>query len=185
MELPTAACTLRPFRPSDAPGVARHANSRQVWLNLRDAFPHPYAVADAEWYIGHAARQSPVTTFAVDVGGEAVGSVSLELGSDVARYSAEIGYWLGEAHWGRGVMSAAVSAVTAYAFRELGLVRVFAVPFARNAASARVLERAGYLREGTMRRSAVKDGEVLDQHLYAVTAPPPPRPRGRADEPGR
>jgi RimJ/RimL family protein N-acetyltransferase len=171
MELPTAACTLRPFRPSDAPTLARHADNRQVWLNLRDAFPHPYTVADAEWYIGHTAGQAPVTTFAIEVGGEAVGSVSLTLGSDIERYSAEIGYWLGEAHWGKGVVGAAVAAATAYAFHQLDLLRVFAVPFARNAASARVLERAGYRLEGTMRRSAVKDGEVLDQHLYAALRP--------------
>lgn len=171
MELPTACCLLRPFRPADAPSLARHANNRQVWLNLRDQFPHPYAVGDAEWYIGQVAGQAPVTTFAIDVGGEAVGSVSLKLGSDIERYAAEIGYWLGEAHWGKGVMSAAVAAATAYAFRDLGLLRVFAVPLTRNAASARVLERAGYVREGTMRRSAVKDGAVLDQHLFAAVRP--------------
>jgi RimJ/RimL family protein N-acetyltransferase len=168
MELRTDRCTLRPFRPSDAPGLARHANNRKVWANLRDLFPHPYTLADAEAYIAGVVGEVPVTRFAIDVAGEAVGSVSLEVGRDIERRSAEIGYWLGEAYWGRGIVSAAVGAVTAYAFRELDLLRVFAVPFAGNPASARVLERAGYVREGTMRRSAVKDGEVLDQHLYAA-----------------
>lgn len=168
MEFRTPVCTLRPFRPADAASVARHADDRRVWRNLRDAFPHPYAVADAERYIAAAAARSPVTSFAVDVAGEAVGSVSLRPGTDIERRSAEIGYWLGEAYWGRGVMSAAVAAATDYAFRDLALLRVFAVPFARNAASVRVLERAGYVLEGTMRRSAVKDGEVLDQYLYAA-----------------
>ena len=168
MQLVTPACTLRPFRPADAPALARHADSRRVWLNLRDRFPHPYTLADAEAYVAHAGGQAPLTTFAVDVGGEAAGSVGLEVGRDIARHSAEIGYWLGEAHWGRGIMRAAVAAATAYAFRELGLLRVFALPFAHNAASARVLEHAGYVREGTLRRSAVKHGVVLDQHLYAA-----------------
>jgi RimJ/RimL family protein N-acetyltransferase len=168
MELRTDRCTLRPFRPADAASLARHADNRKVWLDLRDLFPHPYTRADAEAYIARVAGEVPVTRFAIDVAGEAVGSVSLRLGSDIERRSAEIGYWLGEAYWGRGIVSAAVAAVTDYAFRELDLLRVFAVPFARNAASARVLERAGYQREGTLRRSAVKDGEVLDQHLYAV-----------------
>jgi RimJ/RimL family protein N-acetyltransferase len=168
VEFRTPVCTLRPFRPADAASVARHADDRRVWRNLRDAFPHPYAVADAERYIAAAAARSPVTSFAVDVAGEAVGSVSLRPGTDIERRSAEIGYWLGEAYWGRGVMSAAVAAATDYAFRDLALLRVFAVPFARNAASVRVLERAGYVLEGTMRRSAVKDGEVLDQYLYAA-----------------
>ena len=168
MELRTDRCTLRPFRPADAASLARHADSRQVWLNLRDLFPHPYTVADAEAYIARVGGQSPVTSFAIDVGGEAVGGISLRLGSDIERRSAEVGYWLGEEHWGRGIVSAAVAAVTAYAFRDLDLLRVFAVPFARNPASARVLERAGYRLEGTMRRSAVKEGEVLDQYLYAA-----------------
>lgn len=168
MELRTDRCTLRPLRPDDAASLAHHADNREIWLNLRDLFPHPYTVADAEAYIARVTAQAPVTRFAIDVGGAAVGSVSLKVGSDIERRSAEIGYWLGEAYWGRGIVSAAVGAVTAYAFRELDLLRVFAVPFVRNPASARVLERAGYQREGTMRRSAIKDGVVLDQHLYAA-----------------
>lgn len=168
MELRTDRCTLRPLRPGDAASLARHADNRQVWLNLRDLFPHPYTVADAESYIARVAGQSPVTSFAIDVAGDAVGGISLHVGRDIERRSAEIGYWLGEEHWGRGIVSAAVAAVTAYALRDLDLLRVFAVPFARNPASARVLEKAGYRLEGTMRRSAVKDGEVLDQWLYAA-----------------
>jgi RimJ/RimL family protein N-acetyltransferase len=171
MELRTDRCTLRPFRGTDAASVARHANDRQVWLNLRDLFPHPYTVSDAAEYIARIADEAPVTRFAIDVDGEAVGSVSLKLGSDIERCSAEIGYWLGQAYWGRGIVSAAVAAATDYAFRELDLLRVFAVPFVRNPASVRVLERAGYQREGTMRRSAIKDGLVLDQYLYAAVRP--------------
>lgn len=168
MELHTDRCTLRPFRPADATSVAQHANNRRIWLSLRDGFPHPFAIADAEQYIASAASEAPVTRFAIEVAGAAVGSVGLKLGSDIERRSAEIGYWLGEAYWGRGIMSAAVGAATAYALGELDLLRVFAVPFVRNRASARVLERAGYRLEGIMRRSAVKDGEVLDQYLYAA-----------------
>ncbi len=168
VELRTDRCTLRPFRPADAASLARHADNRKVWLNLRDAFPHPYTVAHAEAYIAGVAGEAPTTRFAIDVAGEAVGGVGLALGSDVERRSAEIGYWLGEQYWNRGIVTAAVTAATAYAFRELDLLRVFAVPFAGNAASARVLERAGYEREGTMRQSAVKDGRVLDQLLYAA-----------------
>ena len=106
--------------------------------------------------------------FAIDVGGDAVGGVSLRPGEDVERYGAEIGYWLGVAYWNRGITTDAVRAVTTHALTTLGLLRVFALPFTRNAASARVLERVGYEREGVLRRSAVKDGEVLDQYLYAA-----------------
>jgi [ribosomal protein S5]-alanine N-acetyltransferase len=168
MELKTEQCTVRPFRFEDAESLSIHANNRKLWLNLRDLFPHPYGLADAQAYLMRVVGETPLSRFAIDVGGEAIRSVNLRLGSDIERRSAEIGYWLGEAHWGRSIVSAAVGAVTAYAFRELHLLRVFALPFARNLASARVLERVGYQREGTLRRSAVKDGEVLDQYLYAA-----------------
>jgi len=109
-----------------------------------------------------------VTSFGVIVDGQAAGGVSLTLGQDIERRSAEIGYWLGRAFWGRGVMTDAVRAATRYAFEELGMARVFAVPFVRNPASARVLEKAGYLKEGRMHWSALKDGELLDQWLFAA-----------------
>lgn len=168
MELVTASCTLRPLRASDAGSLARHANDRRIWLNLRDRFPHPFTVGDAERYIADVGRRARLTSFAIAVDDAAVGGISLHPGDDVERLTAEIGYWLGADLWGRGIMSDAVRATTAYGFRELGLERVFAVPFARNPASLRVLEKAGYVREGTMRRSAIKDGDILDQHLYAA-----------------
>ena len=159
---------LRPLVAADAPALARHANDREVWLNLRDRFPHPYALADAEAYIAIAAARTPQTSFGIVVDGEAAGNIGLMPGDDIERCTAELGYWLGRPYWGRGIVTEAVTAVTRYAFAELGLHRVFAVPFARNAASARVLEKAGWTREGLMRRSAVKDGVVLDQWLYAT-----------------
>lgn len=170
MELACPTCRLRPPRPGDAASLARHANDREIWLNLRDRFPHPYALSDAEAYIArvHEGAQDPVTAFAIEVGGEVAGGITLMPGHDIERVSAELGYWLGRAHWGRGVVTDAVRAVTGHAFATLGLRRVFAVPFAHNAASRRVLEKAGYVREGTMRRSAIKDGVLLDQHLYAA-----------------
>jgi RimJ/RimL family protein N-acetyltransferase len=153
----------------DEAALARHANSRAVWLNLRDRFPHPYTLADAEDWVRFASAQQPETNFAIEAGGEAVGGIGFVLHEDVERCSAEIGYWLGEAVWGRGIATAAVRAATAYAFPTYRLTRVYAVPFARNRASCRVLEKAGYVLEARLRRSAIKDGLVLDQLLYAVT----------------
>ena len=102
--------------------------------------------------------------------GEAVGGVSVRLHGDVERVSAELGYWLGEAFWNRGAyMSAAIPAFTRYVFQQFSLTRVFAVPYATNIASQRVLEKAGYAREGTLKRSVIKDGNVLDQALFAIT----------------
>lgn len=97
-----------------------------------------------------------------------MGNIRVVPGDDIERVSAELGYWLGRRFWGRGVMSEAVPAVTRWALASLGLHRVFAVPFAHNAASVRVLEKAGFTREGLMRRSAVKDGLIQDQWLYAA-----------------
>lgn len=177
MELSTPTCVVRSYQPGDAASLARHANNRKVWLNLRDRFPHPFSEADGAAYIA-AVRARPVTTsFAIAIDGRAVGGISLQVGDDIERLSAELGYWLGEEYWGRGVVSDAVAAVTRYAFDALGLIRVFALPFAHNAASCRVLEKAGYQREGVMRCSAIKDGQVLDQCVYAVVRP------GRASQP--
>jgi RimJ/RimL family protein N-acetyltransferase len=174
MEIRLATCVLRPLVAADAPSLALHANDRDVWLHLRDRFPHPYTPADAEAYIAAVAGRAPQTGFGIVVDGEAAGTIGLVLGDDVERHSAEIGYWLGRRFWGRGVATGAVRAVTAYAFAELGMHRVFAVPFDGNPASNRVLEKAGYVLEGRMRRSAVKDGRILDQWLLAAYDDRPP-----------
>jgi ribosomal-protein-alanine N-acetyltransferase len=168
MEIACGRCLLRPLVPADAAALARHANDREVWRNLRDRFPHPYSADDALDWIAFLAGSKVHTSFGIVVGDEAIGSIGLMLGEDIERRSAEIGYWIGRAYWGRGIMTDAVRATTRYAFEELGLLRVFAVPFARSVRSARVLEKVGYAYEGLMRRSAVKEGEILDQHLYAA-----------------
>ena len=103
-------CELRPLVPSDANSLALHANDREIWLNLRDRFPHPYALHHAEEYIALVDGQSPVISFGIIVDGEAAGGISLMPGHDIERYSAEIGYWLGRAYWGRGVMTDAMRA---------------------------------------------------------------------------
>ena len=168
MEIQCTTALLRPVQPSDAESLARHGNDRDVWLSLRDRFPHPYTVNDGREWIAHVLSRPVQTGFAIVVDGAAVGSIGLVLGDDIARRSAEIGYWIGRDYWGRGIMPEAVRATTRYAFDHLEMLRVFAVPFARTTRSARVLEKAGYAYEGLMRRSAVKDGEILDQLLYAA-----------------
>ena len=171
MEFRCGAAIVRPFTPSDAESIALNADDPSVWLNLRDLFPHPYRREDAERYIGFVLRQPQLTSFAIVVDGLAVGGISLRPGEDIERISAELGYWLGEPYWGRGIATAAVKSVTAYAFTTLELLRVFAVPFASNPASARVLVKAGFVHEGRLRSSAIKDGRVLDQDLFASIRP--------------
>jgi [ribosomal protein S5]-alanine N-acetyltransferase len=171
LELVGTRCTVRRFMASDAAHIAAVANDRRIWLQLRDLFPHPYQLADAEAYIGRVAAVDPPLSLAIVVQGRAAGGVGLQPLTDVNRRSAEIGYWLGAAYWGRGIATEAVTLVTDWAFGAHRLLRIFAQPFAANLASRRVLEKAGYQLEGTMRRNAVKDGEVRDQCLYARLSP--------------
>lgn len=160
-------CVLRPWRRGGEEALVRHANNREVWRNLRDRFPHPYTSEDAAWWIGHMASEPSPTNFAIEVESEAVGSIGLIPGADIERYSAEVGYWLGQSLWGRGITAAALESFCAWAFEHFDFIRLFALPFADNAASCRVLEKAGFQCEGQMRRSAVKDGKIHDQALYA------------------
>lgn len=167
MRIDCGICVLRQFQASDAPHIAALANERDIWINLRDRFPHPYELAHGEAFVTRAAAHDPPTNLAICVDERAVGGVGLILGQDIERVSAEIGYWLGKPYWGRGIMSAALSASTQYAVQQFGLTRVFAIPFVDNIGSIRVLEKAGYVREGLMKQSAIKNGVVRDQYLYA------------------
>jgi [ribosomal protein S5]-alanine N-acetyltransferase len=173
VKIACSKCLLRPLEMSDAGTLARHANERGVWRNLRDRFPHPYSEADALAYIEHVRTRSVQTSFGIEVDGHAIGSISLMVGEDIARQTAEVGYWIGREFWGRDIMVDGVRATTQYAFETLGLVRVFAVPFVNSTRSSRVLEKAGYAKEGMMRRSAVKDGQILDQWLYTAYSDAP------------
>ena len=168
MELELSKSRLRPWKPGDEESLVRHANSRVIWRNLRDAFPHPYTLANAQHWIRSANPVTPVTNFAIVVDGSAVGGIGLVLKDDVFRRSAEIGYWLGEEYWGRGIVTEAVHAVTDYAFATFDLCRVYAGVFEWNHASMRVLEKAGYEYECRMRKSVVKDGEIIDELIYAI-----------------
>jgi [ribosomal protein S5]-alanine N-acetyltransferase len=169
VRLECGLCVLRPWTAGDVSSLVRHANNYEVWRHLRNQFPHPYTREDADEWITFAQQLNPQSQFAIEVNGEAVGGIGLMLKSDVERCSAEIGYWLGEAVWGRGIATFAVRALTDHGFKAFGLTRIFAVPFTSNPASMRVLEKADYVREGVMRRSAIKEGIVRDQILYAIT----------------
>jgi RimJ/RimL family protein N-acetyltransferase len=171
MRLSLGVCDVRSWRPGDAAAIVTHANNRNVWINLRDRFPHPYTGRDARRFLASVIGARPERSFAIDVDGTAVGGIGFRVQRDVERVGAELGYWLGEPYWGRGIATAAVRAVTEHALDTHGLLRVFALPFAHNRASARVLEKAGFALEGVLRSSAIKDGRVVDQLLYARIRP--------------
>ena len=171
MKLTLSSCEVRSWTADDLGSLVKHADNRKIWLNLRDRFPHPYTRRDGRDFINTARSQRPETMFAIAVDGEAAGGIGFVQHVDVERVSAEIGYWLGEAFWGRGIVSEALVAVTKYAIDTHQLTRVYAVPYAHNDASCRVLEKAGYVLEGRLRRSAIKDGQMVDQLQYAFIAP--------------
>ena len=178
MRLALVRSEVRSWRASDLEPLVRYANNRRIWLNLRDRFPHPYTRREGQRFIRAMRSADPETAFAIVVGGEAVGGISYVLHADVERISAEIGYWLGEPFWGRGIATEALVALTRYAIETHGLTRVYAVPFAWNTASCRVLEKAGYVLEGRLRRSAIKDNRIIDQLQYAYVTDDDPPPLG-------
>lgn len=162
-----AGCRLRPWRADDAPSLQRHADDRAVWIHLRDRFPHPYTLQDAHAWTALTAAGLPGVHLAIEVGGEAAGGISLEPQTDIERIGAEVGFWLGTALWGRGVMTQAVGALSEWALNRGDWLRLYASVFETNPASMRVLEKAAFRREGVLRNSAIKDGRVLDRVLYA------------------
>lgn len=164
-------CCVREWQRTDVLSLVEHANNLNVAKNLRDRFPHPYTAKDAKEFVKHAVSNPDPTNLAIDVDGHAVGAIGYVPGRDVERYSAEMGYWLGEAFWGRGIATEAVQLVTDHAFVAQGFLRLFALPFADNVGSVRVLEKAGYTREGLLRSSSVKFGEPRDQFMYARINP--------------
>jgi RimJ/RimL family protein N-acetyltransferase len=160
-------CNLRPWRAEDKAALVAHANNRKVWRNLTETFPHPYTEVDAESWISIANNASPSIHLAIDIEGEAVGGSGVIGGGGIARYTAQFGYWLGEAHWGKGIATAAASAMAKHAFATTKFARLEAPVFAWNPASMRVLEKIGFVREGVLRRSVFKDGQLIDSIMYA------------------
>jgi [ribosomal protein S5]-alanine N-acetyltransferase len=169
MQLVLEGCTIRAWRLDDAESLTKHANNRKVWLALRDLFPHPYKIQDAHEFLQRAINEQPTTNFCIEVNGVAAGGSGIHLGQDVHRHTVELGYWLGEKFWRRGIMSKVVAAFTDFCFDIFPVRRIYAEPFANNPASARVLEKAGFVFEGRLKNNVIKDGKLLDSLLYAKT----------------
>jgi RimJ/RimL family protein N-acetyltransferase len=166
MELDAKLCRLRPWRLDDLPSLVRHANDWEVAKNLRDVFPHPYTEDAGRGFLERCMRETADLMFAIEANGEAVGGIGLHPGGDVARASAELGYWLGRAHWGQGLATAALTALVEYAFAELPYCRLHAHAFADNRSSQRVLEKAGFAKEGVLPLAVLKAGRLHDMVLY-------------------
>ena len=161
---------LRPWRGEDEEFLVRYANDKEIARWLRDVFPYPYTREDAKGFVAYclAADEDWELLRVIEADGQAVGSITLNRGRDVECRSAELGYWLGRAFHGKGIMTEAVEQMCLLGFKQWDIVRIFAQSYASNQASRRVLEKAGFTLEGTLRRSVCKNGEMLDSCIYAL-----------------
>ncbi len=165
--LKTSNYWLRSWMLKDADSFTKYANNRAIWLNMRDEFPHPFTRQDADRLIAHANSDADGLYLAIANELEAVGSISLQIHNDIRRYSGVLSYWVGQPCWGQGLATAAIEAVSDYALSQLGLVRIYAKVFSTNIGSIRVLEKSGFEQEGYFRKGVYKEGQFIDQALYA------------------
>lgn len=167
-------CYIRKWKIEDKNALAEVANNKNVLNNLRDGIPYPYTEKDAEEFITSmlSADQSKTFAFAITVDDVVIGSIGVFRCDNIHSRSAELGYYVGEPYWGKGYTTNAVMQICRYIFESTDIIRIFAVPFAQNIASCRVLEKAGFQFEGTLHSNAVKNGKVLDMKMYALVKNP-------------
>lgn len=156
---------LRPLMFEDAESMAKQLNNKKVWDNLRDGLPHPYTIEDAKTFIELQHNEPSFTCYGIVVDGKLVGNIGFTRNHDVERFSAEVGYFIGEDYWGKGIMSAALAGAVADYFATTDVIRLYATPYGHNKASARVLENAGFMFKCVMTKAAYKNGQFTDE-LY-------------------
>ena len=168
IELQGTGFVIRGWKKGDEIALQKNADNPKVSACLMDRFPSPYTIEEAINWVNFLIDQNPVINFAITINDEVIGGIGMEPRQDVYRKTAIIGYWLSEHLWGRGIMPEAVRLVTDYAFKRLDFIRLQASVYSKNPASMRVLEKADYIKEGIMRNAVIKNGEVMDEHLYAI-----------------
>lgn len=162
-------CKIRSWRIEDAKHLAEALNNKKIHENLRDGLPYPYTEDDAKDYILAMLEADKDITyaFAITVNDKAVGSIGVFRKDNIHCKTAEMGYYVAEPYWGQGIVTSAVKQVCNYIFENTDIIRIFAEPFAHNIGSCRVLEKSGFVYEGTLRKNAVKNGIVLDMKMYS------------------
>lgn len=169
MEIKLQRCSLTEWRASYAHSLAEHANNPKVAQYLRDSFPSPYSKEDAEaWIQFNQTKATPATNLAIIVDGTCVGAIGLLLQSDIHRCNIELGYWLGEAYWGQGIVTEAVKAMVKYTFEQFDVVRIYAGAFEGNMGSQQVLKKAGFILESIVPKGVIKNGLLIDEHIYSI-----------------
>ena len=168
MQIALGEYQIRSYELTDKDALFRYANNQNVSINLKDSFPYPYTEKDAGNWLNLACIQNPELNFAIANNEELIGGIGMMLQPDVYRFSAEVGYWLAEPYWGKGIATNALIAFAKYAFEQFELRRIFAGVFDGNAASIKVLENAGFIFEGRLREAVFKDGIFKDQLMYSI-----------------
>lgn len=158
---------LRKWNTDDAESLVRYANNKKIANNLRDAFPYPYTIVDARLWLENIANDEKNIIFAIDINGEAIGSVGIHALNDVYFLTGELGYWLAEPYWNKGIVTEAVKTVVDYTFKTPKFERIQACIFSNNYASMRVLEKAGFTKEAIHKNAVCKNGIIMDEHVYA------------------
>lgn len=163
-------CKIRKWVLSDATDLAVALSNKKVQDNLRDGLPYPYTEQDGADFISAmlSADENETFAFAITVDEKVVGSIGIFRQGNIHRQTAELGYYIAEEYWGRGIMTEAIRQICAYVFKKSDIIRIYAEPFAYNTASCRVLEKTGFRYEGTLRSNAVKNGEVIDMKMYSL-----------------
>jgi [ribosomal protein S5]-alanine N-acetyltransferase len=167
--IPGLPLSLRPWNNSDIPSLLRYANNKAIADNLRDGFSNPYTLEDARRFLEMAnAGDSRMLILAIDSRGEAIGSVGATMKQDVYRKNIEIGYWLAEPFWGRGIMTAVIRKFAFHLWLSYDVRRIYAEPFTNNSASRKALEKAGFTCEAVFKQNVIKNGVYLDSCIYSV-----------------
>ena len=163
-------CKIRKWKLSDAKDLAIALSNRKVQDNLRDGLPYPYTEQDGKDYISDmlSANEDDTFAFAVTADNKVVGSIGVFRQGNIHRQTAELGYYVAEEYWSRGIMTEAIKQICEYVFSKSDILRIYAEPFAYNIASCRVLEKAGFQYEGTLRSNTVKNGKVIDMKMYSL-----------------
>lgn len=161
---------IRNWKLSDAKNLSEALSNLNVQNNLRDGLPYPYTESDAINYITDmlAADGNNTFAFAIQYQGIVVGSIGAFRQNNIHCKTAELGYYVSEIYWGKGIATQAVKMICDFIFKNTDIIRIFAEPFAHNAPSCKVLERAGFQYEGTLRSNALKCGKVMDMKMYSI-----------------
>ena len=159
---------LRNWLEKDIKSLVKHANNKKIWNNLRDEFPYPYTEMAAKEWIKIINKDNPTTNFAIEYKGKAVGGIGIIKQSDVFRKNAEIGYWLGEKYWNKGIATKSLKAMIEYSFTEYDIIRLFAYVFESNIASIRVLKKCGFIEEARLKQAVIKNNITQDCFIYSI-----------------